>query len=327
MYNGEEPAGRVVGRSEVLARFPSLSAALWTEADRSFPVRVTRSFLARIRAAEDPLARQVLPSAEELVPRESDRPDPVGDRLRRPLPWVVRKHEDRVLLLLTRRCHLYCRYCFRRDDPGPEDPSPAELEAALRYIEGSGAREVILSGGDPLAVRDERLFAVIDRLRGVVPRIRLHTRAPVTAPFRVTDALVGALAARAPLWVVIHCNHADELSLDVRQAVGRMVDAGLPVLCQTVLLRGVNDRVEVLEALSEALLRLRVLPYYLHHPDPVPGAGPIQVELERGLALHRELARRVSGMGLPRYVIDPPDGSGKVEVERFVRASGRPPVG
>ena len=166
----------------------------------------------------------------------------------------------------------------------------------------------------------------MDALRPAVPVIRIHSRAPITAPHRVTEALAAGLSARGPVWVLVHANHPDELSEDVREALRRLVDAGLPVLNQAVLLRGVNDDVDVLEALSSELLSLRVFPYYLHHTDAVPGNAAFRVSIERGLDLHARLARRVSGIGLPRYVIDPPDGSGKIDVATWAARMAEHPV-
>jgi lysine 2,3-aminomutase len=317
-YHGPpRAAGAVVGRPEVLAARPDL-AGIWAEADARFPVRVTRSFWERIDASDpaDPLARQVLPAPDELRDDPADRLDPVGDALRSPVPWVVHKYPSRVLLLLTKRCHLTCRYCFRRDHrPGErEDPSDEEWAAALDYARSSGAEEVILSGGDPLAVRDDRLLAAIDALRPAIPVIRIHTRAPITAPGRVTDALARSLAARQPLWVVVHCNHPRELTADVDRALASLISAGVPVLNQSVLLRGVNAEAAVLAELCRQLVRRRVFPYYLHHPDAVRGTAHLRIGLDEGRAIYAELARLVSGIALPRYVIDPPDGTGKRDV-------------
>jgi lysine 2,3-aminomutase len=307
---------RLVGRPEVLRAHPEL-AERWAALDAAFPVRITRAFWERARAAGPALMRQALPDPEELTPSAGDLDDPVGDALRSPVPWVVHKHPSRVLLLLTKRCHLTCRYCFRRNHtPGErEDPSPEEWEAAVAYARGCGAREAILSGGDPLAVRDGTLFDAMDALRPALPLVRLHTRAPITAPDRVTPELVSGLRARAPIWVVVHVNHAAELDGAVDQALARLVDAGIPVLNQSVLLRGVNDDADALVALCEALVDRRIKPYYLHHPDAVRGGGHFGVSMERGLALHRELTARVSGVAVPRYVVDPPDGSGKRDVK------------
>lgn len=291
---------------------------MWSAADEAFPVRVTRSFWERMAPGHDgPLARQVLPDPRELSPAEDDLDDPVGEKALSPVPWVVHKHPDRVLLLLTKRCHLYCRYCFRRTHvPGGEDPSPEEWEAALGYAERSGATEAILSGGDPLAVHEGRLLETIDRLRKRIDVIRIHTRAPITYPRRVTPELVAALRARAPVWVVVHANHPRELAPDVDEALARLVDAGIPVLNQSVLLRGVNDDVDVLAELCEALVRRRVFPYYLHQADRVAGNAHLRVPVEEGLRLVEGLRRRVSGLALPLYVLDAPDGSGKAPVGR-----------
>ncbi len=319
----------VVGRQEALRRVPWADPAVWAEADTRFPVRIPRGWLEAADAADpaDPLLRQAVPLAAELEPHPGDRPDPVGDRARSPVPWVVQKHADRVLLLLTKRCHLYCRYCFRRDHaPGEAlDPSPTELERALRYCEASGAEEVILSGGDPLAVRDERLLGVAGRLRRTLPVLRVHTRAPITFPERLTATLAEGLAALGRVWIVVHCNHPRELTPAVAVGIRRLRAAGLPVLNQAVLLRGVNDHADTLVALSQALVRLQVQPYYLHHTDAVPGNAHLRVSAREGLALHAALARRVSGLGLPAYVVDLPDGSGKVRVVDAV-ADGRLPL-
>jgi len=320
MYHASAGHGPVVGRPEVLRDRTDL-VEVWAEADALFPVRVTRSFWERIDPQDpsDPLALQVLPSPEELRPHPEDEPDPVGDSACSPVPWVVHKYPDRVLLLVTKRCHLYCRYCFRRTHKpdAREDPTPEAWEEALRYCEASGARELILSGGDPLAVRDDRLLATVDRLAPHFEVVRVHTRAPITRPDRVTETLVSELRARAPLWVVVHCNHPRELSSEVDRALGRLVDGGIPVLNQSVLLRGVNDDVGVLEALCNALVERRVFPYYLHHTDRVAGNAHLRVDLQRGRALYADLRTRLSGVALPRYVIDPPQGSGKVDAETY----------
>lgn len=309
----------VVGRPELLVRHPELAGLDWSAIEARFPVRVPRTW-----GVTPELLRQALPDPRELEPAEGDVADPVGEQQRSPLPWVVRKHEDRVLLLLTKRCHLYCRYCFRADhQPGSgEDPTSAEWRTMLAYARDSGAREVILSGGDPLAIPDPKLYSAIDGVRPDpmstsgprAPVVRIHTRAPITSPSRVTPELVQGLAARAPVWVIVHCNHPAELTPPVRTALARFVDAGIPVLNQSVLLKGVNDDAAVLAELCETLVTLRVFPYYLHHPDAVPGNAHFRVSLDAGRAIYAALSRKVSGLALPRYVIDPPDGSGKRDV-------------
>ena len=308
-----------MGRPEALRRLPWLRDSVWRAADRLFPVRVPRGWLDRVDPSrpEDPLALQALPGLAELEVDQDGSLDPVGEGALQPTPWLVQKHPDRALLLLTRRCHLYCRYCFRRNHASErEDPSAEELTEALDWVRSSGARELILSGGDPLAVRDELLLSVMDRVRPEVQVIRVHTRAPITAPERVTPELVAGLARRAPVWVLVHANHPRELSGPVRSALRALVQGGLPVLNQAVLLAGVNDDVEVLAELCTELVGLGVFPYYLHHTDPAQGNAAFRVQPGRGLQLHDALARRVSGVALPRYVVDLPDGSGKMDVRR-----------
>lgn len=322
MYHGppspppDHRSSRMVRRAEVTQQRPDLASS-WAEVDAGFPVRITRSFWRRLDPSDpgDPLALQVLPDPRELLEQEDDEPDPVGDAAVSPLPWVVHKYPGRILLLTTKRCHLYCRYCFRRNHAPSEadDPTPEEWAAALDYVASAGVSEVILSGGDPLILPDRALLATLDALQRVPVR-RIHTRAPITFPERVTDALVSGLAARSPVWVVVHCNHPRELSPEVDQALARLIDGGVPVLNQAVLLRGVNDDVDVLAQLCEALVQRRVFPYYLHLTDRARGNAHLRVGRERALVLHRALRARVSGVALPRLVVDPPDGSGKVDV-------------
>ncbi|MBM4392607.1 MAG: KamA family radical SAM protein, partial [Deltaproteobacteria bacterium] len=299
-------AGAALGRPEAEARFPWLRAVDWPRVAARFPVRLLRDYLGDASSPADPRVLTAMPSNDELRDDPGDIPDPVGEQGRSPMPWVVRKHDNRVLLLLTKRCHLYCRYCFRRDHvPGEgEDPTAAEWGDMLHYAKHSGARELILSGGDPLAVTDARLFAAIDAVRPEVPVVRLHTRAPITFPQRVTSALVAGLRRRAPVWVLVHANHPVELSAPVREALARLVDAGLPVLNQAVLLRGVNDSASTLAELCEALVELRVFPYYLHHPDAVPGNAAFRLSTAEGWAIYEELRGKLSGIALPQYVID-----------------------
>ena len=314
MYHVHAKEGSILSATEILKRFPRTKSELLERANALFPVRVTRSWASRMSQADDALGLQVLPDFTELETNNNDVVDPVGERFNRPLPWVVHKHQDRVLLLVTRRCHLYCRYCFRRDQHDSNEPSSEEIEAAFNYLRRSKAKELILSGGDPLTLSNRRLLHLVSQGRQIVPRIRIHTRAPITHPKRVNTELLEGLQKHAPVWFVIHCNHPKELSDDVRTAIGRLIDAGIPVLNQSVLLRGVNDNPETLILLSHALMQLRVQPYYLHHTDPVPGNASFRVSIHRRLQIHAEMQRHLGGIGLPRYVIDPPDGSGKIDV-------------
>lgn len=281
---------------------------------REFALHIPKSWSERIDFADprDPLGMQVIPHPDELAdPEGSD--DPVGEEGKKPHPLVVQKHPDRAVFLVTKACFLHCRYCFRRRSE-PE-LSEAALDEAAAWIRAAQLHEVIFSGGDPLALPDARLFALMDAVAPAA--IRVHTRGPVAAPVRITPALAQGLAARRA-WVVVSINHPAELGPAEDEALARLADAGVPLLNQSVLLRGINDRVEVLEALSHALVARRVFPYYLHHTDAVSGNQHLRVSLEEGAEIYRALAPRLSGLALPRYVIDPPDGSGKVDVERYL---------
>jgi lysine 2,3-aminomutase len=269
--------------------------------------------------ANDPLARQVVPSADELAPLGDELADPIGDLAHQPVPGIVHRYPDRVLLLPTHACAVYCRFCFRRErvGTGAEALTPAELERALAYVEGDPCIwEVILSGGDPLVLSPRRLASIVDRLDRIphVQVIRVHTRVPALDPARVSDELVAALSARKAVWVVLHANHARELELGARQACARITGAGIPMLAQTVLLAGVNDEPAALEALFRALVAMRVKPYYLHHLDRAPGTARFRTSLAAGQELVRGLRGRVSGLCQPTYVLDLPGGAGKVPV-------------
>ncbi|MBT3222099.1 MAG: KamA family radical SAM protein [Proteobacteria bacterium] len=309
LYHG---CDRTVGRQRVLQLRPDLEDC-WERVDSLFPIRIARPFWARATHGDDPLARQVLPDPRELEIDDSDLADPVGEEKNSPVPWVIRKHRDRLLLMITRRCHQHCRFCFRRRPAGSHsmDPTREEWERALGYVEQSGVTEVILSGGDPLAVSDQRLFETLERLKQFT--LRLHTRAPIAVPERISPALVDGLR-RSPVWVVVHVNHPREVDEAVSVALTRLVDAGIPLLQQTVLLRGVNDSVEVLAELCQKMVRLRVFPYYLHHADCARGMAHFRLSIREGRLLYEALRGRISGVALPRYVIDLPDGTGKTDV-------------
>ncbi|MCE6951469.1 lysine-2,3-aminomutase-like protein [Cereibacter sphaeroides] len=286
------------------------------EVERAFRIRVTPEMVAA--AAHPAVARQFVPAVEELSIGAGELSDPIGDVARSPVTGVTHRYRDRVILHVTRTCDVYCRFCFRREVVGGEGMlSDADLAAALDYIERTEAvREVILTGGDPLVLSPRRLQAIVGRLGQIahLDQLRIHSRVPVVTPQRVDEAMIRALRVPVPVWLVVHVNHEAELGLDSRAALGRLADAGIPLLSQSVLLRGVNDSADALEALFRALLRLRVKPYYLHHCDLARGAGHFRTTIALGRQIMAELRRRLTGIGLPTYVLDIPGGFGKVPV-------------
>jgi lysine 2,3-aminomutase len=293
------------------------------EAARSMAIALTPELAALIDRADlahDPIARQFVPSGRETEIAPEERADPIGDEARSPVKGIVHRYPDRVLLKPVHVCPVYCRFCFRREKVGPggEALSAAELETALAYIRDRPAIwEVILTGGDPLMLAPRRLAEIVAALDAIehVAVIRVHSRVPIAEPGRITDELVTALKPRrAGLWVGVHCNHPRELAPAARAALGRLADAGFPLLSQTVLLAGINDDVETLARLMRALVTARVKPYYLHHPDLVRGTGHFRVSIEHGQALMKALRGRLSGLAQPTYVLDVPGGHGKVPV-------------
>jgi lysine 2,3-aminomutase len=292
-------------------------AAAVAEAGRSFPALVTPTLLDLMTGdSEDPLARQFVPSPEELAAHPDDLPDPIGDDALSPVKGVVHRYPDRVLLKPLLSCPVHCRFCFRREHVGAEEAlSEAELTAALHYVRARpDIWEVILTGGDPLMLPPARLSRIVRDLDAIphVGVIRLHTRIPVVDPARVTAALAAALAADKAVYVVLHANHPRELTAEAKAACRRLTDAGIPLLAQTVLLKGVNDDAKVLEELMRLLVGSRIKPYYLHHCDLAPGTGHFRLSIPEGLELARALRGRVSGLCQPTYVLDIPGGYGKV---------------
>ena len=270
-------------------------------------------------AADDPIARQYLPDGRELRRAPEERDDPIGDDAHSPLPGLVHRYPDRVLLMPTTACPVYCRFCFRRErvGHGATTMTAAEIDEALAYISARpGIREAILTGGDPMILSPRRLGDILRRLAAIetVEVLRIHSRVPVADPARIDDAMIAALRQRAPVYVLVHCNHPREIDPKAARALAALADAGVPLLAQTVLLKGVNDDADTLEALFRALVRHRVRPYYLHHPDLAPGTAHFRLPIEEGQALVRALRGRISGLCQPTYVIDLPGGYGKVPV-------------
>lgn len=269
--------------------------------------------------ASDPIALQFVPDARELDQRPEERTDPIGDIEHEAVPGVVHRYPDRVLLKLTHVCPVYCRFCFRREmvGPGREALTGEALDQAIDYIrQDNRIFEVIMTGGDPLMLAPRRIAEVTRRLADIahVRVLRWHSRVPVVYSERITPELVNALRSERAVYIGIHTNHPRELTPSARAAIARMADAGLVLVSQTVLLKGVNDDAETLAELFTELVALRVKPYYLHHADLAPGTSHFRTSIAEGQALMRALRGRISGLALPTYILDVPGGFGKVPV-------------
>ena len=269
----------------------------------------------------DPIARQYIPSVEELIVQANESADPIGDHVHSPVSGIVHRYPDRVLFKLVHVCAVYCRFCFRREMVGPGKASALSQGAydnALAYIRAhSEIWEVILTGGDPLMLSPRRLAEIMADLAAIdhVKIIRIHTRVPVAESQRISEEMIAALkVAGAVTWVALHANHPRELTAKARAACAGIVDAGIPMVSQSVLLRGVNDDAATLEALMRAFVECRIKPYYLHHGDLAPGTAHLRTTLEHGQQLMRTLRGRVSGLCQPEYVLDVPGGRGKSPV-------------
>src|SRR5713101_908484 len=270
---------------------------------------------------DDPIARQFIPRAEELVTQPGESTDPIGDHTHSPVAGIVHRYPDRVLFKLVHVCAVYCRFCFRREMVGPGKAtalSPDAYNGALDYIRArSEIWEVILTGGDPLMLSPRRLGEIMADLAAIdhVKIIRIHTRVPVADPARISAEMVAALKVEgAATWVALHANHARELTRKARASCAAMIDAGIPMVSQSVLLRGVNDNAAALEALMRAFVECRIKPYYLHHGDLAPGTSHLRTTLKHGQQLMHALRGRVSGLCQPEYVLDIPGGHGKAPV-------------
>ena len=301
---------RAIRDSDRLRQALDLPPSKAPASEKQFPTFVPLEFLKRIepRNLADPLLKQVLPESSE--DDHSDKrfvADPVGDQASIASGSLLHKYAGRTLMITTGACGVHCRYCFRREFPyaenRPHDWSPG-LDYARKNLE---IDEVILSGGDPLTLVDQKIFELIDQIESIkhVRRLRIHSRMPIVIPQRVTDSLIDRLArSRLTSWFVIHANHAAEIDVSVLDRTDAMIDAGIPVLNQSVLLRGVNDQVETLADLSRTLVDHRIMPYYLHQLDRVRGAAHFEVPVERGIALVEELRARLPGYAVPTYVVE-----------------------
>jgi lysine 2,3-aminomutase len=297
---------------------PAHAPALRAVAAR-YAVAVPSAFQALITSPDDPIARQVIPHPDELITAPHELTDPTADAALSPLPGLVHRYPDRVLIKPLLICPLYCRFCFRREHVGPGGGllTQPQLNAALDYVRARPAiREVILTGGDPLMLSPRRLAALLGAIAAIphVELVRIHSRVPVAAPERISPALLAAMVIETPLYLAVHANHAREFGPDAAAALRALHRAGVVLLGQSVLLRGVNDTEAALEALFRAMLRHRVKPYYLHQLDAAPGTARFLVPEAEGLALLAGLRGRVTGLAWPTYVREQAGGAGKVVV-------------
>ena len=297
-------------------------AALRPVADR-YAISLTPTVAALIDRSDpaDPIARQYLPTTAELLRLPEELDDPIGDGPRSPVPGIVHRYPDRVLLKAVHVCPVYCRFCFRREMVGPTGDGTMGASALARAIDYIAGRpeiwEVIVTGGDPLILSARRLKEIMAALRDLdhVKVVRFHSRVPVTDPERIDDALLDALKASGKtVYVALHANHPRELTDAARGAIDRLNAAGIVMVSQSVLLRGVNDNADTLAALMRRFVEFRVKPYYLHHPDLAPGTRHFRLGIEEGRRIVGELRAKVSGLCMPHYILDIPGGHGKVSL-------------
>lgn len=284
---------------------------------KTFGMRITPYFLNLIQKPDDALGKQVIPNLLELQDPRTEN-DPLAEEAQSPVPLIIHRYPHRVIFLVSNHCAVHCRFCMRKRRVGAFDPvGPENIDAGLNYIQRHDEiNEVILSGGDPLMLTDAALQWLLEKLSKIshLRILRLHTRIPCVWPDRITPALARCLSSHHPLYINIHFNHPLEISPQATRACKRLADAGIPLGSQTVLLKGVNDRADILIALFEKLLAIRVRPYYLHQLDRVPGTAHFHVSIEKSLALIKDLRGPLSGMGMPHLMVDLPGGGGKIEL-------------
>jgi len=289
-----------------------------TQVTKRYPMRITQYYLSLIKYCEDPIWRQCVPDSKELL-EDNLKIDPLNESSFSPIPGLIHRYPDRVLLLVSSSCATICRFCLRKSWVGSDFGTPIKelIEQAIIYIRKyPKIRDVILSGGDPLLLEDEIIEEILERLRKIphIEIIRIGTRIPVTLPERITHHLCKILKHYHPIYVNTHFNHPQEITPESSAACQELVDAGCPLGNQTVLLKGVNDDPEVMKQLMQKLLAIRVRPYYLHHMDPVRGTSHFRTSIDVGLNIMSQLRGYTSGLAVPYYVIDLPGGLGKVPI-------------
>lgn len=306
-----------IKKGEQLEELFDVDAAQINRVSKEYPLRITPHYLKLIKKKGDPIWLQVVPDAKELED-EDGIDDPLHEEIDSPVPGLTHRYPDRVLLLVTSVCPVYCRFCTRKRLVGrSSEISEKTIRQGIDYIRNTPrVRDVLLSGGDPLMLSDEKLEWIISQLRAIphVEVIRIGTRVPVFLPSRITDKLCNMLKKYHPFYMNIHFNHPDEITPEVAEACNRLADAGIPLGSQTVLLRGVNDNPEVMKRLMQKLLTIRVKPYYIYQADLTKGTAHFRTDVEVGLEIIRALRGHTTGFAVPHYVIDAPGGGGKIAI-------------
>ncbi len=310
---------RHVDQLERMIRLSDAERTAIQKSQTKLPMGITPYFMSLLAKDDpcDPLRRTVVPTAAEFITAADEAEDPLGEESMSPVPGLVHRYPDRVLLLVLDFCSTYCRYCTRSRvvGHGAIYPSRSRLERAIEYIRATPAvRDVLISGGDPLTLNDERLNWLLSRLREIphVEILRIGTKVPAVLPQRITQSLTRVLRRHHPLWMSLHFTHPAECTPEVYRACERLANAGIPLGSQTVLLKGINDNVETMRALFHHLLRMRVRPYYIYQCDPISGSSHFRTSVEKGLEIIRGLRGFTSGYAVPTYVIDAPGGGGKI---------------
>jgi lysine 2,3-aminomutase len=311
----EETLSRSITSAHDLSAFFEVDVAAIGEAAANYPMRINSYYFGLIKAKGDPMYNQCVPDTREITDAGGYE-DPLNEEKLSPVPGLTHKYPDRVLFLISNQCAAYCRFCNRKRKVGrPSVVTKETIKEGLAYIRKTPkVRDVLLSGGDPLLLPDERLHQILGELRSIshVQIIRIGTRVPCTLPQRVTPELANLLKGVHPLYISTHFNHPREITPEAALACARLADAGIPLGCQTVLLKGVNDDAQVLGRLMRKLLLIRVKPYYLFQADLVRGTAHFWTTLERSLEIVKKLQTHTGGLGMPHFVVDLPEGGGKV---------------
>ncbi|MDL2269243.1 KamA family radical SAM protein [Desulfosarcina sp. OttesenSCG-928-A07] len=306
-------------RLEAMISLSDAERLAFTTAARALPLGITPYYMSLVAAhdPDQPIRRTVVPTVQESIHTAGEADDPLGEDAMSPVPGLVHRYPDRVLLLLSDFCSTYCRYCTRSRMMGHAAlyPNRSRLEQAFAYIEQAPSiRDVLISGGDPLLLGDEKLSWILSRLRQIphVEILRIGTKVPAVLPQRITPRLVRMLRHYHPLWVSVHFTHPDECTPEATRACSLLADAGIPLGSQTVLLKGVNDNLDTMRQLVHGLLKMRVRPYYLYQCDPISGSAHFRTPVQTGIDIIKGLRGFTTGYALPTYVIDAPGGGGKI---------------